>query len=108
DAAGDRCLDRVLHAAHVIARIAFVRVDDVDAEPVPALHVDAARTVLVVAGDDEASTLADQIAGDVERPLCADAFDDALGAAAVGQLVDVPRDLVAIVHRNRDVRAACD
>src|SRR4029453_9938306 len=38
----------------VRARLSLVSVDDVDALPVPALHVDGARSVSVIAGDDEA------------------------------------------------------
>src|SRR5205814_10280127 len=96
-------VDRLAHPANVIARIAFVRVDDVDAEPVPLLHVDAARAVLVITGDDETSALGDDVGGDVERPPRADAFDDALGAAPVRQFANAIHDRLVIAHRNRFV-----
>ena len=46
----------------VDARVALVRVDDVEAAPVPALHVDLARPVLVEARDHEPAAHARQAA----------------------------------------------
>ena len=56
-AGGDR-LDRRAHALDIDLRVALVGVDDVEAAPVPQPHVDLARAVLVVAGDDQPAALA--------------------------------------------------
>src|SRR5690606_11630613 len=43
--------DRLAHSLDIDGGIALVRVDDVQPSPVPELHVDLARTVLMVPGD---------------------------------------------------------
>ena len=59
-------------------RIAFVRIDHVQAAPVPELHIDLARPVLVIAGDDEPAALSGEFGGQVQRPLLPDRFDHAV------------------------------
>ena len=58
-----------------IWRVALVRIDHVQAAPVPELHIDLARSVLVIAGDDQPPALAREFGGEIERPLRAHGFD---------------------------------
>ena len=91
EAAGGHGVDGVADARHVDLRVALMGVDHVEAAPVPELHVDLPRPVLVVAGDDEATALARQLGGKVERPLLADRLDHAVAEGAAGQLLDARR-----------------
>jgi hypothetical protein len=79
-------------------RIALVRVDDVDAAPVPELHVHLAEAVLVVAGDDQAAALGSHLAGEIQRPLQADRLDRPLAPTPVGQPLDLVEDARVVVH----------
>ena len=62
-------------------RIALVGVDHVEPAPVPQLHVHLARTVLVIAGDDQPAALGGEFGGEVERPLLAHRLDHPLAEA---------------------------
>ena len=64
--------------------IALMGVDDVEAAPVPQLHVDLPRSVLVVAGDDQPTAFGCQLGGKIERPLLADSLDHPLAKASAG------------------------
>src|SRR6185312_341296 len=75
---------RLLHAAAIHRRLALVRVDDVQAAPVPLLQVDLSRTVLVIAGENQARTYASELGGDVQRLLNPGRLDDAMAAASAG------------------------
>ena len=76
--------ERVAQRSHVDGRVSLVGVDHVDAFPVPALHIDRAWPVGVVAGDDQPPTIGRQPRRVVERLLHAGGFDH--HAEAVPQL----------------------
>src|SRR3954447_11529135 len=85
-------------------------VDHVEAAPVPELHVDLPRPVLVVAGNDEATALARQLGRKIERPLLADRLDDAVAEGTAGELLDGADDALVVGHRDRlgGARGAAD
>src|SRR6185312_10155318 len=56
----------------------------VQAAPVPLLQVDLSRTVLVIAGENQARTYASELGGDVQRLLNPGRLDDAMAAASAG------------------------
>ena len=64
---------RLAHPRDHHRRIALVRVDDVDAAPVPALHIDDAPAVLVEPGDDEAAARPRRARDAVSSASCAPA-----------------------------------
>src|SRR5690606_6528488 len=92
--------DRLAHAPHVDLRLPLVRVDDVEPAPIPELHVDRTRPVLVIAGDDQPAALARQLRGEIERPLRADALDDALTHPALRQVPNLADDGLMILERD--------
>ena len=57
------------HALSIDLRIALVRVDHVETAPVPKLHVDIARSILVVSRHDKPAPLARQFRSEIEQPL---------------------------------------
>src|SRR5690606_4735273 len=87
EAAGEHRRERGTHAVHVARGLPLVRVDDVEALPVPVLHVDLAQTFLVVARDHEACADAGEPARGVQPGLRAGALDDAGPLAAERRLV---------------------
>src|SRR5690606_39164315 len=89
---------RFLHTANGYLGIAFMSVDDVYAAPVPKLHVHRARAVLMETGDDQPAANARQLAGQIQRPLLAGAFEGARAQSTSGELLDPRDDLPVVVH----------
>ena len=54
----------------------------------------------MIAGDDELAAEADQLSGQVERPLLADAFDHSLAQGFAGELLDLLDDRPVVIHRD--------
>src|SRR5215212_8958584 len=75
--------NRFAHRCDIHFRIAFVRVDDVEAAPVPELHVDLSRTILVITRDHESPTLTRKLACQIQRLLFAGRFDYAFTTASL-------------------------
>src|SRR5690606_18043280 len=77
-----RCY-RTLDAAAAARERAFMGIDHVERAPVPLLHVHLAQSVLVVAGNYQASMLGCERTRQVESLLHADCFDDAFVPSAI-------------------------
>lgn len=54
---GLNCLS---HTLDVDARLAFVGVDDIDPTPIPLLKIHLTQAILMIAGNNQASALANQ------------------------------------------------
>src|SRR3954447_20964570 len=78
-----------------------MRVDHVQAAPVPELHVHVAQAVLVITGDDEPAALAGDRAGQVQRPLLADRLDHHVAEPSAGELTDLLDDPLVSIHWDR-------
>ncbi|MDP9771286.1 UNVERIFIED_ORG: hypothetical protein QE434_000075 [Rhizobium sp. SORGH_AS 755] len=82
-----------------------MRIDDIKPAPVPQLHIDLARPVLVIAGDDQPAAFGRQFACEIKRPLFAHRFDDTIAEAPVSQLPDTFNDAPVIIHLDKLSRA---
>jgi hypothetical protein len=92
EAARAHAIERGGHAVDIGVRLALVRVDHVEAAPVPQEHVDLPRPVLVEAGDHEPAAHAAQLRCEIERTLRADQLEHAVAAVAAGELLDARDD----------------
>ena len=69
-----------------LARIALMGIDDIDAAPVPKLHIDPPRRVLMISRNDEPAANGDELASQVERLLFTGGFNDTRAPGAVSPL----------------------
>ena len=77
------------NAVDVNSRIPLVGIDYVESTPVPKLHVNLARSTLVITGNNEAAALARELTGNIERPLFSRALDNNVAEFAVREVFDV-------------------
>src|SRR5437764_1231711 len=84
----DSC-HREFNALAINGRIAFMCVNDVQAMPIPLLHVYLPQPVLMVASDHESSSHAGNRCRQIERLLRPNAFDHPRAKLAVSKLVDL-------------------
>ena len=89
ESAGRDQTRRLLDAARINRRVALVGVDHVETTPVPRLHVDAARAVLMEARDHQAAAHARECAGEIQCLLLAGGLDHTVAQDAAGQRVDL-------------------
>src|SRR5690242_10208223 len=74
---------------HIDLRVSLMGIDDIETTPIPKLHVDLAWLILMVAGNEEASTNARQFGGKIQRPLGANRFDYTITAFIARQFFDL-------------------
>src|SRR3954454_8597295 len=86
-------VDSGAYAAHLTLARTLVRVDDIDATPVPGLHVDLAPAVLVIAGDDQPTVFGHERRREIERRLLARGLDHPVVAAPIGEGESTLRDV---------------
>src|SRR4051812_8817117 len=97
-------IHRAAYAGDIGGGIALVGIDHVQPPPIPQLHVDLAQSILVVTGDDEPPAFGSDFGSEVEWPLRADGFDDALAPASIRQAFHFVDDPYVIVHDDRFAR----
>ncbi len=76
----------VSYSGDRLARIALMRIDNIDAAPVPKLHVDPTRRVLMISRNDEPAANGDEPASRIKRLLFAGGFNDTRAPGAVSPL----------------------
>src|SRR5690606_26228777 len=97
--------DRFPHALTYDLGIALVGVDHVDPAPVPELHVDLPRSILMVPGNDQPPTFTGQLTRQLGRPLLTDRLDHAVAEKTSGKRLRLLYDPVVVVH-HEGVRGA--
>src|SRR4051812_14733524 len=95
----------VADALEIHFGVAFVRVDDVDAAPIPELHVDVPEAVLVIAGDNQTAAHGGEFSGKLERPLVAGDLDDSIAPIISRESSHLTEDAAVIVHLDCGRRA---
>src|ERR1051326_7556730 len=81
--------------------IALVRIDDIEATPVPELHINLSGTVLMISSDDQPAALARELGRQVQRPLLSHCFDDAITAGSRREFLDLANNPPVIIHHDR-------
>jgi hypothetical protein len=76
-----------------------VRVDNVDTAPVPQLKIYVARSILMVARDDQATTLAGYLARQIQGLLKSYCLNNAITEFSVAEFRHPLDDSLVIVHR---------
>src|SRR5690625_33389 len=77
-----------VETVEIFGGISFVGIDDIETAPVPELHVDLARTILMITCDDETAADFCQFAGKIERILESCRFDRDIAKFVIGQFFD--------------------
>ena len=103
--AGRHRSDGFANTLHINLLLALMGVDYVEAAPIPELHVDLPRTVLVISRDDKSPPLPRQFRGEIEWPLLADGLYHAVTEGAGGEIAHPLDDGVMILERNDLLRA---
>ena len=85
---GGNRINRGLHTEFIDFGIAFMRVDDIQAAPIPELHIYLPRPILMIASDDQSASFGCELGGKIERPLFAHGFDHCITKSPLGQLLD--------------------
>src|SRR5690625_1107841 len=89
----------ILQAFEITGGFAFVGIDDIESAPIPKLHVDLPRPVLMIPSDDEAAADFRQFAGKIKRFCKPGCFDRAIAKIAVGKFLNLFDDSAFFLDR---------